>query len=241
LKLGLTEGEAKVYAALLELGSSSVGPVTKKSGVSYSNIYEILQRLVEKGIATVIVKNGVKQFSGVDPVNLGRYLEKKQEELDDQKRLLVEALPRIESLGNLHSNQDAQLFVGVKGLIAAYKELFKDSEKGDENLWIYVHDERYADKSDKFYMHTWLPIVRNIKSRGIADTSYRKSPFAKAFGKGHEIRFADFPIFSHGEVFKDRFLLVSWEDPVIAVLVSAKHVSDNFKKYFESVWELGKK
>ena len=38
LKVGLTDGEAKAYLALSELGSTTVGPIVKKSGVSYSNI-----------------------------------------------------------------------------------------------------------------------------------------------------------------------------------------------------------
>ena len=47
LKIGLTEGEAKVYLALSELGSSTVGPIVKKSRVAYSNIYDILQQFVD--------------------------------------------------------------------------------------------------------------------------------------------------------------------------------------------------
>ena len=44
-KLGLTEGEASVYLALLKLNSSTVGAIVKDSGVSYSKIYEVLGRL----------------------------------------------------------------------------------------------------------------------------------------------------------------------------------------------------
>ena len=36
LKIGLTEGEAKVYLALSELGSSTVGPIVKKTKVANS-------------------------------------------------------------------------------------------------------------------------------------------------------------------------------------------------------------
>jgi len=243
LKLGLTEGEAKVYAALLELGPSTVGPITKKAGVSYSNIYEILQRLLEKGIVTSIVKNGIKNFQAVDPINLSKYLDNKQKELDKQKESLQEALPRIKALGEIHTTQEAMLFTGIKGLLVAYKELLKDAEPGEENLWIYMHDKKYEEISDKFYEHYWMDFAKNKKfiSKGIADESYRKARFSKIFSKKYEIRFVDFPIFSHGEVFKDKFLLVSWEDPVIAVLVKAKHVSDNFRKYFYEVWEKAKK
>ena len=57
LKIGLTEGEAKVYIALTELGSSTVGPIVKKAKVAYSNVYDILNRLIEKGIVSFITKN----------------------------------------------------------------------------------------------------------------------------------------------------------------------------------------
>jgi sugar-specific transcriptional regulator TrmB len=241
LRIGLTEGEAKIYAALLELGPSSVGPIKKRTKISHSNIYEILERLVSKGIVTAIIKNGVKNFQAVSPGNLSQYLDKKEEDLKKQRSILEKALPRIKALQEIHPKQEAMLFVGLKGLRTAYEEFYKDSKKGDENLWIYIHDEKYSKISDKFYLHTWAKLPKKIKSRGIADASYRKSKFAKEFQKKHEMRFVDFPIFSHGEVYGDKFLLISWEDPIIAVLVQAKHVSENFRKYFENVWKMGKK
>jgi len=241
LKIGLTEGESKVYASLLELGPSTVGPLIKRSGVAHSNVYTILDKLLEKGIITVIVKNGIRTFQAVSPVNLSKYLEKKQLELDEQKEILKRAIPRIEELERTFSKQEAMLFIGIRGLTAAYKELFKDATDKDENLWIYVHDELYAKVSDKFYLHQWFELAKDIKSKGISNEEYGKSPFIKVFRKKYEFRFVTFPLFSHGEVFKDRFLLISWEDPIISVLVKAKHVSDNFRKYFHSVWNVARK
>lgn len=240
LKIGLTEGEAKVYAALLELGPSSVGPITKRTRVSYSNIYEILERLMNKGIVTIIVKNNIRNFQPVSPSNLVKYLDKKQEELDQEKKILEDALPKIEALQGVHPKQEAMMFTGTKGLRAAYAELFRDPDPNEENFWIYVHDKSYAETSDKFYVKHWAEIAKNIRSRGIADESYRESEYIKEFVKKHQFRHVNFPIISHGEVYKDKFMLVSWDDPVTTVLVHAKHVSDNFRKYFESVWKVAK-
>lgn len=240
LRIGLTEGEAKIYTALLELGSSTVGPIRKRTKVSHSNIYEILERLIHKGIVTTIIKNKTKYFQAVSPANLSKYLDKKEERLNQERRILEKALPRIRALQESNPKQEAMLFIGFKGLRSAYEELYKGGTSQDENLWIYVHDEKYAKVSDKFYLHTWLDFVKNVKSRGIADKSYRSSPFSKAFKKKHDMKFVDFPIFSHGEVYGNKFMIVSWEDPIITVLVHAKHVSDHFRKYFESVWEKGR-
>lgn len=241
LRIGLTDGEAKIYVALLELGSSSVGPIRKRTKISHSNIYEILERLINKGVVTTIISNNIKIFQAVSPGNLSRFLDKKEEELHEQRSILAKALPRIEALQNLHPKQEATLFIGIKGLHSAYEELFKDTSKGVENLWMYTHDKKYEPVIDKFYTHSWLELANGIHSRGISDESYRPSKFAKEFQKKFKMRFVDFPIFSHGEVFGEKFMLVSWEDPIIAVLVHAKHVSEHFRKYFESVWSMGKK
>ncbi|MFH1439636.1 MAG: helix-turn-helix domain-containing protein [Candidatus Woesearchaeota archaeon] len=241
LNIGLTEGEAKIYAALLELGASTVGPIKKRTKIAHSNIYEILERLITKGIVTTIIKNKTKIFQAVSPSNLSKYLDQKENDLKKQRDILQKAIPQIEALQKIHPKQEAMMFIGTKGLLSAYEEFYKDGSKNDENLWIYVHNESYAKISDKFYLHTWLEMIDKVKSRGIADISYKKSKFAKEFSKKHELRFVDFPIFSHGEVYGNKFLLISWEDPVITVLVHAKHVSDNFRKYFEEIWKKDKK
>ena len=47
--LGLTSYEIKVYLSLLEAGSMTASNISKKSGVPYSKIYEVLNSLEDKG------------------------------------------------------------------------------------------------------------------------------------------------------------------------------------------------
>lgn len=47
--LGLTSYEIRVYTSLLEAGSMTAAIVSKRSGVPYSKIYEVLNGLEEKG------------------------------------------------------------------------------------------------------------------------------------------------------------------------------------------------
>ena len=66
-KIGLTEGEIKIYDALLELGETTRTRLAKKSGISPSKIYDVINRLVEKGIVSVVKKQGVLHFSAASP------------------------------------------------------------------------------------------------------------------------------------------------------------------------------
>ena len=43
--IGLTDGETKVYLALISLGTTKTGPLASKAGVSSSKVYKILDRL----------------------------------------------------------------------------------------------------------------------------------------------------------------------------------------------------
>jgi sugar-specific transcriptional regulator TrmB len=47
--LGLTSYEIRVYTSLLESGSMTAADISKKSGVPYSKIYEVLNGLQDKG------------------------------------------------------------------------------------------------------------------------------------------------------------------------------------------------
>src|SRR3989344_6756812 len=132
LKIGLTEGESKVYLALSELGSSTVGPIVNKSQVAYSNIYDILNRLIDKGIVSFIIKDKTKYFQAASPSNLILYLDKKQEEIIKEKEALRKIIPDLEKLQEMKTRQEAEIFLGKKGLRTAYEKLSKEVIKGDE-------------------------------------------------------------------------------------------------------------
>ena len=57
--LGLSERESSVYLALLELGQTTTGPLSKKSSIPNSKIYEVLNSLEEKGLVSWVLKNNL--------------------------------------------------------------------------------------------------------------------------------------------------------------------------------------
>ena len=65
--LGLTKNEIKIYLTLLDEGSSTAGIITEKTGIHRRNVYDSIERLIEKGIVGYIVVKGRKHFEAVDP------------------------------------------------------------------------------------------------------------------------------------------------------------------------------
>ena len=54
-EIGFTEREIKVYFALIELGTSTVGPISKKTKLQPAKVYETIDKLKEKGLVSYIV------------------------------------------------------------------------------------------------------------------------------------------------------------------------------------------
>ncbi len=232
--LGLTPGEAKVYTALLELGSTTVGPLVKRSGIAYSNIYEVLQRLMEKGLASFIKKGKVRRYQAANPSEFQVYLEGKEEQVREQKQKLASLLPRMNAMQTSHPEQEAEIFIGYKGLEAAYERML-GQRLDEEYLFIYFHEGPWKEKADHFYTELWKKYA-DMETRGIGDPSFRESNFVKEFPK-IKYRYTEDPIFGQVEVYGDMVLLVSWDEPITVTIVRAKNLAENYRAYFEAVWK----
>ena len=61
-EIGFTQGEIKVYEALLEIGESTIGLISKTANVTPSKTYPILDKLLKKGLISKVKKGKVLYF-----------------------------------------------------------------------------------------------------------------------------------------------------------------------------------
>ena len=88
-KAGLTKYESLAYGALINGDSNSAYEVSRASGVPLSKVYEVLEALVEKGLATVSMTKP-KVYSIIDPKNAlnNLFLEKERLIQEDKKEVI---------------------------------------------------------------------------------------------------------------------------------------------------------
>ncbi len=107
--LGLSKNEAELYEALLELGEASVSKLNQKTNINRRNIYDVLNRMIEKGLTIIVVRSGENRYRPVDP--------KKLKELVDEKSRQLEN--RLEELNKLYHStpREDEVFVyrGAEG------------------------------------------------------------------------------------------------------------------------------
>ena len=94
--LGLTERESKVYLALVQSGAIGASDILKMAEVPKSKIYEILQKLIDKGLCLEKSHGYGKKYQAVNPTKaLHSLIRKREEELEQLKK---KADQNIESL-----------------------------------------------------------------------------------------------------------------------------------------------
>ena len=79
-KLGFSPSEIKIYLHLLKNGSSYPNRISAETKLNRTNVYEALDRLVSKGVASFITKNKVKWFEAKSPDFLLSLIKEKEEE-----------------------------------------------------------------------------------------------------------------------------------------------------------------
>jgi predicted transcriptional regulator len=161
--IGLTEGESKAYLALLSIGSSTVGPIIDKSGISASKVYYILERLVNKGLASVMTDQGQKIYTAANPNMIINYLDTEKNKLDQNKETVQKILPLLNlKMGKASRQLMVESSRGIKGFENFYNTMIDEAKPGD----CYV---TMAGQQVSFRLqHYWHPFNEKISRKQIS-------------------------------------------------------------------------
>jgi sugar-specific transcriptional regulator TrmB len=100
MELGLSEYEAKGYLSLLRESPSTAYEIATLSGVPTSKVYEVLKKLIEKGVISVVDKGKTKKYIPIEPAD---FLNKQKSKTEMIVESLKNQLPHIGDEGGLSS------------------------------------------------------------------------------------------------------------------------------------------
>ncbi len=236
-EIGLTDSETKVYLALLELGSSTKGPIVDKSGVASSKIYELLEKLVQKGLVSFMIQSGVKHFEAAPPDRIMDYLAEKESKLSVQKEKLKEMMPQLELRRQMSKyKSEAQIFKGNKGWKTAFDDIINTLQKGDRLMitgiskfdpefkrMIYHWHVRRAKKGIK------ADILLNYAAREIGEKLIKLSNTKVKYMQKGMVTPAVFLIYGQKT-------LISLPNQRTFLRIENEEATKAFKSYFETIW-----
>jgi len=244
-EIGLTEGETKVYLALLKTGAATSGPLTDESGVSRSKIYNVLGRLIKKGLASFIVKEKTRFYQAEDPAKLREYLDKKEQDFRKQKESINEIIPYLQLKQQLQEGKsEAQIYKGFKGIQAVHEHMYLKLKRGEGFFYLGIpsfQDEKY----DLYWQRDHKRREKaGIRSRALFNQGTPKETLNnRNCYKYSEARYMAIAIKTPAWImgYKDITVIGIQDEEGMAVEILNQKIADSFREYFEAFWKLSKR
>ncbi len=244
-ELGLTEGEIKVYLALISLGENTSGPIVDESGVSISKVYTILDRLARKGLVSHIVKRKTKYFKAADPNRLLTFLLEKEQNLRAQEENLKKLIPELElRQESAFTAETAQVYDGLKGIQTARERTLQIMKKGDEMWIVGIARTPYDRLTPYFGEYHKRRYDKGIKCNYLYN-EYARKPFGEESAKYplSDVRYMPEELITHAwmEIYADTVTIGINKGKSFSVVIQNQEVANSFKIYAKMLWSLGRK
>jgi len=237
---GLTEGEIKVYLALLELGLSTTGNIIKKSNIAKSIVYPILEKLEKKGLASHIIKSKTMHFQASSPEKIIEYISVRENELKQTKDEIEKILPELLLKEKLGEKSEATVYTGYKGIITAHENTYKKLKNGEE--YYYLGTPAYQPKEmDLYWQRDHLRRQKegiNCKLLFNKDANKETLKNRNTF-KGCDARYmiSDIKTPAGFLTYKDTTLIILQSPTMIAVEIVNQDIKNSFQSYFDEFWK----
>lgn len=242
---GLTDGEAKVYLALLEIGTSTIGPVIEKSKVARSFAYNLLNGLIDKGLVSYVTKDRTKHYQAAEPTRILDYIEKRKQELENDKAEMEKIIPRLKLLQTQAPRTEIAVYEGFKGIQTAFEHYEDKLKKGDE----YVSFGGFPTQKDQYHSYwqkdhtkrakkgikTKLLFDKDVKDEIIKNRNSYKGCDARRMHKKLKVP-------AWFMIYKDTTTIFVQSTPDfkntkdLAVEIVNPEIAETFKAIFEDYW-----
>lgn len=236
-KAGLTYGEAKVYLALLETESRTIGEITKKAIVSPSKVYDIIARLKRKGLILETSEEGKKYYRAADPKRLIDYMENACELLRQQAEDVKTVLPSLQML--YKEEESVEVFHGIAGIKRLFEMALEQTKKKDTIFLL-----GYPKQASEIFNEYNKEYHKKRAEAGIKmKIIYNKESW---FWKKREKRMFIEQKYLPEESITPAFLIIFndvigniivTENQKTCIVIKNKEVAQSYKKYFEMLWK----
>jgi len=232
-QFGLQEHEVKVYLATLELGESTVLPISKKAGVKRTYCYDILADLQKKNLISYFEKNGRRRYVAEDPSKIGLML---QEKLKDFR----EILPELKSIQNSSANKPKiRFYEGREGIMNIYESFLGAKEM----MALASPNHIYEHLSDFFSDFSVKILAKKVKVRELVTADGATASYLASFKKPlQEARVLPSTVKLSTDIviFDNKLAMISYSGELHGVVIESSSIVETQKAMFEIIWQMAR-
>lgn len=244
IHLGLSEKEAAVYTAALQLGPAPVQDIAELSQVNRATTYVMIEMLEKRGLISSSQKDNKRIFIAEAPERLLSLLRVQKKELEEQEQELVQLLPKLNALFNRAGEKpEVRYLEGPEGL-----EMLRRGFEGLEGETVQMIGYDAFVKSmafDETVQHRETLKKKEAPIRALLITERSREELAPQFletlGAGFDFRLVSpsaFPFSVQGEVTvrADKIDLFTYAATPLAIEIRSSMLADVLRALFEVAW-----
>ncbi len=234
---GLSEKEARVYLASIEIGRATADQLAKHAKIVRPTTYVQIKSLMEKGLMSTYEEGKKTYFAPESPEALKRVLEKQKENLRTNESLLQTLLPALllqfEGAGE---RPVVRFFPGKEGVSATREEALMTKSKKIYTIFSYEHlANLFSEKELDEYSERRRG--KGVYSKGI---QLHKPHFERVeFDALTERRFIAPDVLALSidlSIFDNKTVIRSYSNEPFGVIIESEEIAENMRSIFDFLW-----
>ncbi|MEC8339786.1 MAG: helix-turn-helix domain-containing protein [Nanoarchaeota archaeon] len=237
-ELGLSQGEIKVYAAILNIGISNLAQIQEKTSIERRNIYDIITKLVDKGLISYTTQNKKKLYQCTHPSKL-------LDQINIKKQALLEIEKTIPEMINLYDIKKpeikAEVLRGDQSIITLLSEMLKYNE----SYWLGGNSfESYKSVSKGLQLNFKKWMKQRVQKKHIMYDIVSHGTYLEGLEpnkkKEHKKQYYIYKELPEGMytpmvliLFGNKVAQVLWKDQPFAFVIESEEIAQSYKKYME--------
>ncbi len=237
--LGLSDKEASVYLASLELGPAPVQDISHKSKINRATTYVMIESLSARGLMSTFVRGKKRFYAPESPDRLLSILRLQRKELEEKENEFQKALPMLFALYNAEgAKPQIRYLEGPEGL-ATVRQSFEKLE--GEFVQIISFDDALASRELANGRQTHINNLKNEKAPhrilAVMDNPNPEAVPEIGVGEWRIIPSSEFPIHGDITVRGNHVFLFSYRTAVLAVIIVSKEIAESVRALFNLAWK----
>ena len=237
--LGLSDKEAAVYFAALEMGQATADQLAKHAKIKRSTTYAYIESLMQKGLMSSFESGRKTYFTPESPKNIERLFDAERKNLDKRKENLQEVLPDLNQLfEGAGERPEVRFFTGKEGIVSIREEVLLCKDKNISVLFAIDAMSKVFSREERVD-YTNRRIKKEIKVRILytKDDGPLTDPVSQ-YDKRKRIEFDEFSLGSDMVIFDDKVALMSMRGNLFGVIIQSVEISKSQLAMFDLIWRL---
>ena len=230
-EIGLSEKEAQVYLALLQVDNESIQDLAKRTGINRTTVYPLLESLGKKGLVSEVQLGKKMNYEAAPPERLETFIERQKVILIEKSKRLKDIIPELKGIERKEGERPiVKFFEGRDGAISAYEEFYAfDPNKEATGGFIFNRDllaQTFTREERAKFLS--IRVGKEVKPLSVYNNQAGDVEFITQ-GMRKRIDEKKYPILCDISVVEDRVVITTLGDNVSAFLIRSKNIAETLK------------